>query len=114
MITIGIDENNDIYIDSNNNLALKSDLDAMGDIFVNKVQTVKGELLYNNDKGIDYFNTIFGEPPYPDVFQSQVIAELSDTEDTQKVSAYDYTINNNIYSYTVDCETTYGNLKFRG
>lgn len=50
MRTIGIDANNDIYIDNANNLAVKTNLEAMGDIFINKSQTNLGELLYNTEK----------------------------------------------------------------
>ena len=47
MKTIAINENNDIYLTPSGNLAIKQDLSAMGDIFVNKAQTVRGELQFD-------------------------------------------------------------------
>mgnify|MGYP003297609062 CR=1 FL=1 len=43
------------------------------------LETLKGEIVYNTEKGIDYFNTVFCEPIYPDVFQNQVKNEILDT-----------------------------------
>ena len=59
MITLGIDTNNDLYLTPQGNMGIKADLNAMGDIYINKSQTNKGELLYNTNGGIDFFNTIY-------------------------------------------------------
>lgn len=114
MLTFAINNNNDLYIDTNNNIALKTDLAAMGDIFVNKAQTNKGELVYNAEKGIDYFNTIFGEPCYPDLFQNDLINELENTAETQKISGYTQEIKDGVYSYTVNCQTSFGEISLNG
>lgn len=114
MITLGIDNKNDIYINSNGNIVLKHDIEAMADIYVNKCQTNRGELVYNTDKGIQYFSTVFCSPIYPDIFQNQLINELSDTKETIAVSNYNQEIKDGILSYTVDCHTTYGNFILNG
>ncbi len=114
MITIGIDSNNDLYLTPQGDLGIKQDLEAMGDIYINKAQTRKGELIYDEEKGIDFFNTIFGEPCYSDLFQNQLISELEDTAETQNVSGYTQKTNNGIYSYTVNCQTSYGEITVNG
>ena len=114
MITFGINDNNDLFLDNSGNIAVKKDLAAMGDIYVNKIQTNKGEIFYNSEKGVDYFNTIFGEPCYPDLFQNDVISELKDTENTQKISGYTPEISNGVYKYTVNCQTDYGTVIING
>lgn len=114
MLTIGINDTNDIYLDAQGNLAVKKDIEAMGDIYINKVQTLKGELVYNTDKGVDYFNTIFGEPVYLDVFQNQVINELTDTAGTLNITNYQAETANGVYSYIIDCQTDYGNIALHG
>ena len=114
MITLGIDSNNDLYVDTQGNIGIKKDLEAMGDIYVNKIQTNRGELVYDEGKGVDYFNTIFTDILYPDILQNQIISELEDTEKTQKVSAYTQEIKDNVYSYTVNCLTDYGELEING
>lgn len=114
MRTIGIDANNDIYIDNANNLAVKTNIEAMGDIFINKSQTNLGELLYNTEKGIDFFNTVFSSPTYTDLFQNEVITQLEDTEETQEVINFIGEIEENTYSYSVDIQTTYGKVSLNG
>lgn len=114
MKTIGINENNDIYLDKSNNLGVKNDLSAMGDIFVNKSQTNAGELIYNATKGIDFFNTIFSSPVYLDLFQNELLSQLEDTEETQEVTNFQAEINNGVYAYSVDIQTSYGRLSLNG
>ena len=114
MLTLGINSNNDLYLTPQGNLGTKTDLEAMGDIFINKSQTNRGELIYNQDSGIDFFNTIFGEPCYLDIFQNQLISELEDTAETQKISDFTQEITKGNYTYSVNCQTTYGQLNLQG
>lgn len=114
MKTIGINENNDIYIDNSNNLSIKFDLRAMGDIFVNKSQTNMGELIYNTTKGIDFYNTIFSSPSYPDLFQNQLLSQLEDTEETQQISNFKAEVKNGVFSYSTEIKTNYGKVSLNG
>lgn len=114
MKTIAINENNDIYLDNSGNLAIKTDLDAMGDICVNKSQTVQGELLFNQEKGIDFFNTIFSSPTYPDLFQNEVISQLEDTESVNTVNNFKGEASDGIYSYTTKIQTDFGQVVLNG
>lgn len=114
MRTIAINENNDIYLDNSGSLAIKTDLEAMGDICVNKSQTVQGELLYNQDKGIDFFNTIFSSPSYPDLFQNEVITQLEDTQSVNTVKNFRGEAHNGVYSYMVEVQTDFGQVVLNG
>lgn len=114
VITFGIDSSNDLYLTPQGDIGIKQNLDAMGDIFINKSQTNKGEIIYNTQKGIDFFNTIFSEPCYPDVFQNQLISELEDTQETQSVSGFKQETINGNYTYSVNCQTSYGKITLQG
>ena len=114
MKTIAINSNNDIYLDSSNNLAVKTDLNAMGDILVNKAQTNYGELLFNNPKGIDFFNTVFTSPAYPDLFQNQLLNQFEDTEAVERIAGYESKVEKNVYSYTAKIQTQYGEVNLNG
>lgn len=114
MQTIAINANNDIYLDNSGNIAVKTDINAMADIFTNKSQTNKGELLYNTEKGIDFFNTIFSSPYYPDLFQKEVVNELEDTDETQRVSSFEGEVNEDVYTYTAQIITSYGEVTLNG
>ena len=113
MRTISINENNDIYIDNSGNLAISQDLEAMGNIFVNKSQTLKNEMLYS-DKGIDYFNTIFSNPSYPDLFQNELTNQLEATEATISVESFEAETKDNVFKYSAKIQTEYGELYLNG
>lgn len=114
MRTIAINENNDISLDNSNNLEIKTDLQAMGDIYVNKSQTNLGELAFNQSKGIDFLNTIFSSPSYPDLFQSELLTQLENTDNTQQVTDYEQELNKDILSYSVKINTDYGEVILNG
>lgn len=113
MQTIAINDNNDIYIDKSGNLAIKKDLEAMGDVFVNKTQTLKNELLYS-DKGIDYFNTIFSSPSYPDLFQNELTNQIENTESTISVDDFEGEIKDGMYKYQAKIQTEFGEVYLNG
>jgi len=114
MKTIAINSNNDIYLDSSGNLVVKSDLNAMGDILVNKSQTNIGELLYNATKGIDFFNTIFASPVYIDLYQNQLLTQLEQTNGVERIESYNADIINNVYKYQVEVQTEFGEVSLNG
>ncbi len=118
MLTFAINENNDIFLDSNNNIALATNLTAMGNICVNKSLTRKGEVYYDTDKGIDFFNSVFGEIADTLIFQADLITQLKDTVDVIDIKNYNYSIttsnNSQIYNYSVDVQTNYGVIQLNG
>lgn len=114
MITFGINKNNDIYLNALNNCELKKDLEAMGDIYVNKSQTNTGEMKYNAIKGIDFFHTLFNHSPFPDLFQNQVQTQLQDTLETQNVTEFTPQLKDSVFSYSVKIQSSYGEVTLNG
>lgn len=114
MITIAINENNDIFLDTSNNLTTKTDINALADILTTKSQTNTGELLYNTSKGIDFLGTIFNSPAQTEFFQSELIQQLEDTDNVQSVYSFTSTKEKNTYSYTAEIITDYGNITLNG
>lgn len=114
MITIAINENNDIYLNSSNNLMTKTDINALADILTTKSQTNLGELLYDTTKGIDFLGTIFNSPSEPAFFQSELIQQLEDTENVQSVYSFTSNTQDNVYSYTAEIISDYGNITLNG
>lgn len=114
MRTLAINDTNDIYLTPSGNLAVKNELAAMGDILINKAQTNRGELIYDTAKGVDYFNTIFSSPCYPDIYQQQLVSELENTDQVLEVSDYEAKVENNVYAYSVNITTTYGEVALNG
>lgn len=118
MKTIAINSNNDIYIDSSNNLAIKTDINAMGDILINKSQLNQGELLYDETKGIDFMGTIFNSPSNIDLYQSQLTDLIENSDEVIKLYSFETQITNTpktqTLNYTAEILTEYGNITLYG
>jgi hypothetical protein len=113
--TIGIDQNNDIYLDGYNNIAMKDDIQALNDIILNKVRTNLGELQFNSNLGIPYFTTIFSSVSDIDLWQKFVVDSALSTPYIEKVSNFEHEIsNNNKLSYSMTIITDLGSMTVNG
>lgn len=114
MQTLSINNDNDLYINTIGNLVVTQDINALADISKNKVLTVLGEPQYNQEAGIPYFETIFTDTPKIDLFQTAVINTLENTENVNRVSNFNYTQSNGIFSYNLVEQTAYGEIELNG
>lgn len=111
---MSINENNDIYLTPSGNISIKTDIEALGDILVNKTQTNRGELQFDEEKGIDFLNTIFNSPAEIEFFESELINQIEDTDNVQNVYNFESETKNGIYSYKADIITDFGNITLNG
>lgn len=114
MITITTNEINDFYIDSRGNIATSEDIEALANVSKNKVLTNLGEPEYNQQDGIPYFETIFTDTPKIDLFQAAVVKSIESLDDVQRVSNFEYTVNNGVFSYSLIEKTSYGDIQING
>lgn len=116
MLTIATsnDNINDIYVNSSGNLAISQKADALANISKNTVLTNYGELEYNTEKGVPYFKTIFADVPLIDLFQASIVQTLSELDKVQRVSNFEYTVKDGIFSYSVKEKTDYGEIILNG
>lgn len=114
MITISTNENNDIFTDTTGNISTSENISALANISKNKVLTTLGEPEYNQLDGIPYFETIFTDTPKIDLFQAAVVDALESLDGVQRVSNFEYTQNNGVFSYSLLETTTYGNITLEG
>ena len=114
MKTISINENNDIFLTPSGNISIKTDIEALGDVLVNKTQTNRGELQFDEEKGIDFLNTIFNSPAEIEFFESELINRIEDTDNVQNVYNFESETKNGIFSYKADIITDFGNITLNG
>ena len=86
MLSIATDENNDIYLDEFGNLATVTGIEAVAQVCRNTVLTTYGELTYDVDGGIPYFETVFTDPPNLELFQNAVVSALQNVEEIGRAS----------------------------
>lgn len=114
MITISTNENNDIFINSSGDIATSEDIQALANVSKNKALTTLGEPEYNQLAGIPYFETIFTDTPKIDIFQATMVNTMEEQEEVQRVSNFEYTVNNGVFSYSLIEKTTYGDITING
>lgn len=114
MITIATNSDNDLYIDSNGNLAISQDINALANVSKNVVLTTLGEPEYNQQEGIPYFETIFTDTPKIDLFQASVVSAMENLENVERVSSFEYTQNDGVFAYTLKEHTTFGDIELNG
>lgn len=106
----------DIYLDINNNIAIKSEEDALLDIITNVVRTRKYEIQYDMNKGIPYFETIFSDTGLLGLWRSYVIQEIENVDGVISIESLIYSLDesNKKLSYTCQIRTIYGESTLNG
>lgn len=106
----------DIYLDINNNLAIKSGENALLDIITNVVRTRKYEIQYDMNKGIPYFETIFSDTGLLGLWRSYVIQEIENVDGVISIESLIYSLDesNKKLSYSCQIRTIYGESTLNG
>lgn len=112
-LSIAIDENNDIYMAPNGNLATVTDLDAVGQNCITAMQAQRGEMMYQVDDGMpsqvvafDTFN--------PVQFEAAARTILLNVAGVTEVTAFSVTQVDDAIVYTATILTIYGTTQING
>lgn len=102
-------ENNDLYLDGSRQLAMGEDIDAAVQTVQNKLNTLKGEIQLDIDKGIPYFETIFNQQT-PDLssWESYMIEEAEKVDGVIRVESMITRVKDNQLTYEMTIRTKYG------
>lgn len=125
MITLGTFDNsdptnifeNDIGLDdSQENLALLSDEEAVMRIVKHRIQTKKYELQYDMNRGIPYFETIFDNSFYLPIWVDNMITTILGTEGVKSVEYFYPNLESGTHKLSYKCGviTTYGENTING
>ena len=91
-----------------------SNLDSSLTIIDNTVRSQLGEYIYKTDKGIDYWDNVFGANPNFQLFESQVRSNVLDLSFVERIESFEYTVKNNTLSYAMNVKTIYGSGVING
>lgn len=107
-------DTNDIFLNSNGDLEVIQNAEAVANICLNKVRTLQGELLLNTQFGIPYLDILYSAVPNIDLFRFQLRKIITNTENVVAISNLEMTIENNILNYRATIKTTYGEAEVNG
>lgn len=108
--TIKTDENNDVFIDSQGNFVLLSGIDAVLQDVRAETLLRKGEDIYNSNKGVDYFGTIFTPQANYDDARKSLVTACESSPDVVRVDSLTITIESENFEYSAEIMSTYGPL----
>ena len=106
-----------IKIDANRNPVITGgkfvfvfDVDVVAQNCDQAMRQQLGELNYDADKGVQYFDNIFTGNPNFQRFESQARREILNVDGTTGINSFDFEFNDNVLSYNATIGTIYGEI----
>lgn len=112
-LSFDIDSNGDLYI-KNNRLALVRDADALATVCTQVTSARRGEVLFFEDRGIPFFEQVWGGTPNLPQFEAAVISALTDIDGVVAVPQIIAAIQNDRIVYAAVVQTIYGGVTING
>lgn len=116
MTGIALDDNHDIYLDKEGNLALCKDIEAVKTSVDCATKTNYGEIVLNTRLGIPFFETIFTAHPDIDLwmnFMKQAILSIPKVLGIIAFKTNEYR-KDKVLKYAVVINTEYGEAEING
>jgi hypothetical protein len=113
MISLMTDENNDLYLDKNKNIAVsRNRLESIKQLVNNKLQCFLGEIDIDLQEGVDYFGIILQEqvPIFSKI--NEITSKILEVEGVVSIENIDYAKDkeNKIDKYNITIKTDAGNF----
>lgn len=106
--TFAVNENNDIYIGKDGNLAIVEGLEATLQLCEQYVKTTLGELVLQTNDGIPYFNTVWAGSPRPQQFEAAVRQACLTVEGVTDINSFSFSQSGDTLNYEINIQTSYG------
>ncbi len=100
---------NDLYLDADGNISMSYDIQAVLQACAQAAQTLLGEMVFNTDQGIPYFQTVWVGVPNVQQFTAALRAAFLTVPNVVEVISLITSQINNVLNYTAIIRTTYGN-----
>ncbi len=108
--TLQVDENNDLFLVDGRHFGILTGVEAL-------TQDVKlaglmrtGEDIYDTTNGVDYFGTVFTPQINYDLARASISNAILKKPDVLSIKSLVISINENVFSYTAQISSIYGNL----
>lgn len=106
--TLGTDANNDIYLDSSNNVAILNGLPAIVKACETATKAQLGEMVLATGLGIPNFQTVWNGNPNFSLFESFLRDTILSVDGVDEVVSLQLRTLNNTLSYTATIRTAFG------
>lgn len=106
--TLAVNENNDLYLDKNGNIAIVYDLDATLQACQQAAQTILGEMVLQTDQGVPYFESVFIGSPNIAIYEAALKVAFLGVTGVEQIKSLTLTRENGVLSYIANIQTIYG------
>lgn len=106
--TLGVNEQNDIYLGNDGNLVLLFDLQGTVQACQHAVTTLLGEMIYRVNQGIPNFQLIWIGVPNVQQYEAAIRLTLLNVPGVTEVVSFVGDISDNTLTYTAVIKTIYG------
>ena len=106
--TLQTDSANDIFLDANGNIAIATGLQAVLQQCEEAVTTLRSELIYQTDRGVDYENTVFKGSPNVVAFNRQARRQILSVVGVIEISMFQSNVVGDTLEYRAEIVTTFG------
>ncbi|WP_127958843.1 DUF2634 domain-containing protein [Serratia microhaemolytica] len=113
MISLGLNDRGDIYLDDAGNLSITSDLPAVMQACKTAILAQRGEMIYAMDEGVPT-KALVWESYRPAQFEAAVRHEILKVPGVVSILKFSVTRDGDALNYTATIETTYGNGALNG
>ena len=114
MKTLAVNDNIDIYLGDDGNLAMVSDLDAVLQGCEQEARIRLGELPYAQSQGIPFFESVFTDSPDLGLYEMYLRRQFARVDNVVKVQSIAFNIDGNTLAYEAIIITTFGPGVARG
>jgi hypothetical protein len=99
---------NDLYLDADDNITLSFDLQAVLEACSQAAKTILGEMIFNINQGIPYFETVWIGVPNIQQFSAALRAAFLTVPNVIEVISLITSQENNTLTYSAIIRTTFG------
>jgi hypothetical protein len=114
MKTLATNQDFDIYLGPDGNLAITDGLEAVKQTCEHVSRTRLAELPYAQSRGIPFFTVGMGTDPDTSLYDMYLRKALMTVPDVIGVASINFTLDGEVLSYTAEIKTIYGMEKASG
>jgi len=113
-LTLGLDQNNDIYLGADGNLVLLSGIEAVAGACQTIAQSQLGEMVLTTTQGLPNFGAVWIGVPNLRLWESYLRTALQNVSGVVQINDLSLTMENGILSYQATIETQFGITQISG
>lgn len=114
MKTIALNENNDIYIDKVGNLVISQNKEALGQVCLTAIRTIREELPLDTNAGIPYFQILYSSKSNLDLFRFYMQKTVLNIDNVSSIKSLKFVTNENQLTYNMIVKSDFGEVAING